>query len=105
MPITTLISPVEIVGIKNVADARINPARKEDVEATPAAAWEQMALILMEIAQTLRPLMNADVSNRQRVVVEALSGASTAITGTITTASGTRNPFTNSWMWADLRVR
>jgi hypothetical protein len=88
MPSMTLTSPVEIVGVKNAADVRVNPARKEDIEALPAAGFEQLALLLMEMMQTLQPSQNADASNRQRVVVESLSGASTAITGTITTSIG-----------------
>lgn len=92
MPSMTLVSPVEIVGVKNVAGTQINPARKEDIEALPAADYNQIALLLMEMMQALQPLMNADASNRQRVAVEAMptvTANATISSGTITNVAGT----------------
>jgi hypothetical protein len=93
MPSMTLVTPVEIVGVKNTGDIRINPARKEDVDALPLAELEMIALRLAEISQMLQLLRTLGVADaatsRLRVIAEVITGSTTAITGAIATAIGT----------------
>lgn len=89
MPSTTLTTPVEIVGIKNISGAQVNPARTEDIVSLPAAQFDQIVAMMQHMLQAMQVLVNADASNRLRVAVESSVGITATIaSGTITNNVG-----------------
>lgn len=67
------------VGLKNIADAQINPATQETVA---TLATDENLLLLRRMNKQLESLSTVDSATRQRVAVEAMP--TTTVTGTIT---------------------
>lgn len=65
----------EVVGVKNVANTRINPATedKQDKSITLQQSSDDTLIILRRIAKMLESSATVDLNNRQKIVVEGLT--------------------------------